>query len=169
MMRWLRPEALLLTAVTGFDDRNMVNQCLLYRYIISYEPYNFKGRLPDMPLTVAYGQKKDALHTELREWLWDHEFRGTKGAVVTDLASGRAHAPFSVFASREDGSLAVVVANYSYEPVFVSVAPEAPGARDGGTRIFDRYRFVEGSGWEDRGDQVPLPPRSAAVVVSLHA
>ena len=32
-----------MTAVTGFNDRNMVNQCLMYRYIISYEPYNFKG------------------------------------------------------------------------------------------------------------------------------
>ena len=38
------PDALFMTAVTGFDDRNMINQCLLYRYIISYEPYNFKGR-----------------------------------------------------------------------------------------------------------------------------
>ena len=38
-----------MTAVTGFDDRSMVNQCLMYRYIISYEPYNFKGHLDDYP------------------------------------------------------------------------------------------------------------------------
>ena len=48
-------EVPLMTAMTGFDDRNMVNQCLMYCYIISYEPYNFKGRLSDYPLTVAYG------------------------------------------------------------------------------------------------------------------
>ena len=47
LMRFLRPDALLMTAVTGFDDRNMVNQCLLYRYVVSYEPYNFKGRLSE--------------------------------------------------------------------------------------------------------------------------
>ena len=40
-----------MTAVTGFNDRNMINQCLLYHYVISYEPYNFKGRLDDYPLT----------------------------------------------------------------------------------------------------------------------
>jgi hypothetical protein len=50
-----------MTAVAGFDDRNMINQCLLYRYIISYEPNNFKGRLTDYPDTVAYSQKMDAL------------------------------------------------------------------------------------------------------------
>ena len=28
----------------------------MYRYVISYEPYNFKGRLEDFPLTLAYGK-----------------------------------------------------------------------------------------------------------------
>ena len=45
-----------MTAVTGFNDRNMINQCLMYRYIISYEPYNFKGRLDDYPLTAGLRQ-----------------------------------------------------------------------------------------------------------------
>ncbi len=61
------PDGQFMTAVTGFDDRNMINQCLLYRYIISYEPYNFKGLPEDYPLTLAYGKQMDALRTELRE------------------------------------------------------------------------------------------------------
>jgi hypothetical protein len=56
LSRYLQPHTQFMTAVTCFNDRNMVNQCLMYRYIISYEPYNFKGRLDDFPLTLQYGQ-----------------------------------------------------------------------------------------------------------------
>ena len=55
LSRYMLPDVPLMTAVTGFNDRNMINQCLMYRYIISYEPYNFKGLLDDYPLTMAYG------------------------------------------------------------------------------------------------------------------
>ncbi|HTW05981.1 MAG TPA: DUF6259 domain-containing protein [Acidimicrobiales bacterium] len=157
LMRWLRPDALLMTAVTGFDDRNMVNQCLLYRYIASYEPYNFKGRLTDMPLTVAYGRKMDALRTELREWLWDGEFQGTHGAQVADRGTGLEHKPFSVFTSRHDGSSAVVVANYSHEPRILEVV--ADGQRN------QRYRLVDGD-WLEADDGISVPARSAAVVLA---
>ena len=68
-----------------------------------------------MPLTVAYGRQMDAMRTELRDWLWDGEFQDTIGARVTDRSSGEMDAPFSVFKSPRDGSLAVVVANYSTE------------------------------------------------------
>ena len=95
------PHAPFMTAVTGFDDRNMINQCLLYRYIISYEPYNFKGRLDDYPLTMAYGKQMDALRTELREYFWDGEFRHEVGAQVT--VKGQPHHPYAVFRA-EDGS-----------------------------------------------------------------
>ena len=61
LSRYMLPEAQFMTAVTGFNDRSMVNQCLMYRYIISYEPYNFKGHLDDYPLTMAYGEQMDAL------------------------------------------------------------------------------------------------------------
>jgi sugar phosphate isomerase/epimerase len=156
LMRFLRPDALLMTAVTGFDDRNMINQCLLYRYIISYEPYNFKGRLTDMPLTIAYGQQMDALRTELRDWLWDGEFQDTIGAWVTDRTSGGPHMPFSVFKSGRDGSLAVVVANYSSEDRVVDVVVDG--------RVEGSYRLVEGNDWSDATGGVRLPARSAAVV-----
>jgi hypothetical protein len=159
LMRFLRPDALIMTAVTGFDDRNMVNQCLLYRYVVSYEPYNFKGRLTDIPLTVAYGRQMASLREELRSWLWDGEFQDTVGATVTDRASGRAHAPYSVFKGAHASSLAVVVANYSVEDeVVVDVVTEG-GARPGS------YRVVGTPGWQAAGDGVRVPPRSAAVVL----
>ena len=83
------PDGQFMTAVTGFDDRNMINQCLLYRYIISYEPYNFKGMLDDYPLTLAYGKQMDALRTELREYFWDGEFRDEVGATVLARSGDR--------------------------------------------------------------------------------
>lgn len=158
LMRYLRPDALIMTAVTGFDDRNMINQCLLYRYIVSYEPYNFKGRLADAPLTVAYGRKMSALRTELRDWLWDGEFQGGLGATVTDRGSGRPHEPYSVFKSLSDASLAIVVANYSVEGEVVLdiVADGMSGLA---------YRLVDAPQWLPAGDGVRLPPRSAAVVL----
>jgi hypothetical protein len=165
LMRFLRPDALLMTAVTGFDDRNMVNQCLLYCYIVSYEPYNFKGRLADMPLTVAYGQKMDAMRTELRRWLWDGEFQGTIGARVTDRSSGEVHMPYSVFKSPADGSLAVVVANYTAEDRTVDVVVDERV----GERVAGRYRLVDGGDWSDVSWGVRLPARSAAVVLDLEA
>lgn len=157
LMRFLRPDALLMTAVTGFDDRNMVNQCLLYRYVVSYEPYNFKGRLTDMPLTISYGQEMDALRIELRDWLWDGEFQDTLGATVTDQATGAGHAPYSVFRSQKDGSSALVVANYSREDVTLDVA-----VGDGGP---GSYRLVDDPQWRDAGEGVAVPARSAAVVL----
>jgi hypothetical protein len=36
--RLMRPHGEIMTAVLGFNDRNMINQCLMDRYVISYEP-----------------------------------------------------------------------------------------------------------------------------------
>ena len=73
----------IMISVTGFDDRAMINEALRYRYILSYEPYNFKGNLSDFPLTLAYGRKVDKLRTTYSSYLWDAEFRDTRGARVT--------------------------------------------------------------------------------------
>ena len=159
VMRFLRPDALIMTAVTGFDDRNMVNQCLLYRYVVSYEPYNFKGRMTDIPLTVAYGRQMASLREELRDWLWDGEFQDTVGATVTNRATGRAHVPYSVFKGARDSSLAVIVANYSVdEEVVADVVTD-------GVAPARSYRLVDAPDWQVAGDGVRVPPRSAAVVL----
>ena len=39
----------------------MLNSILLDRYIVGCEPHKFKGHLSEFPLTLAYGQKMDAL------------------------------------------------------------------------------------------------------------
>ena len=91
--RYIDPQAPLMVAVTGFDDREMLNLILLDRYIISYEPYNFKGHLTDFPLTLAYGKKIDALRRKYKAWLWDAEFRDTLGATITADGAPR----YSVF------------------------------------------------------------------------
>ena len=115
LSRYLLPHGQFMTAVTGFNDRNMINQCLMYRYIISYEPYNFKGRLDDYPATMAYGKQMDALRTELRDYFWDGEFRDTVGAVV--LNGGQAHHPYSVFRSASSGKPGLVICNYDEQDV----------------------------------------------------
>jgi hypothetical protein len=156
LMRYLRPDALLMTAVTGFDDRNMINQCLLYRYIISYEPYNFKGRLDDYPLTLDYGKKMDALRAELRDYFWDGEYRHEWGVHVT--VNGRPHHPYAVFLNRRTGKPGLVIANYADVPVTAWLA------LDGGGHL-NRYRLVDDPQWRSVQAGVIIPARSAAVAV----
>jgi hypothetical protein len=155
LSRYMLPEGLFMTAVTGFDDRNMVNQCLLYRYIISYEPYNFKGSLDDYPATTAYGSQMDALRAELREYFWDGEYRGTIGATVT--VDGVPHHPYSVFASRSTGKLGLVVANYDERNAITAQVEAATGMH---------YRLVADTEWRPVDGGVTLPPMSAAVVIA---
>lgn len=158
LSRYLRPEAVLMTAVTGFDDRNMVNQALMHRYLLSYEPYNFKGRLEDFPSTVAYGQAMDALRIELQEWLWEAEFRDTCGATVT-LEDGRPHPAYSVFERRDGQGNAVVVCNYgASDPISVAVAVDKGP-------IELAFRTVDNPTWRPVKRHVVVPPRSAAVVL----
>ena len=88
-LRYIDPQAPLMAAVRGWDAREEVNVALLYRYIIEYEPYNFKGSITDFPLTLEYGKKVDALRRKYKAWIWDAEFRDTLGADVTADGSVR--------------------------------------------------------------------------------
>ena len=158
LLRYLSPHASIMTAVPGFDDRNLVNQSLLYRYVMSYEPLFFKGRLEDIPDTVAYGRRMDALRTELRDWFWDGEFRDTLGGTVT--VDGSPHAPYAVFLSQSTRRPGVVIANYDPDrTITVTVR------LDDGTSLA-RYRLVDDESWRPVVDgRVTAPPRSAAVVL----
>ena len=155
LSRYMRPHALLMTAVSGFNDRNMINQCLMYRYIISYEPYNFKGWPHDFPDTVAYGQKMEALRTAYRSYLWDGEFRDTCGAEVKDL-SGKTHHPYSHFIAA-DGTGALVICNYEDTPKTVYAKLEAGELK--------RYRTVDEDVWHSVGEGILIPSRSAVLVL----
>jgi hypothetical protein len=74
LTRYVNPRLRMLTTVSGFDDRNQINQALLYGYLLCYEPRHFKGRLTDFPATVDYGTTADRLRTELADYLWDGIF-----------------------------------------------------------------------------------------------
>lgn len=159
--RYLRPDAILMTAVTGFDDRNMINQCLLYRYVISYEPFNFQGRLSDALNTVAYGARMDQLRTELREWVWDATFIDTVGVDVR-RSDGSRHHPYSAFRHR-DGQIAVVVSNFSGQQTDkLSVIVD-------GQPTPLRYRLVDDPRWRRVDSNLAIPPRSAAVLIPITA
>jgi hypothetical protein len=108
--RYISPYAPMSVAVTGRDDRQMINACLLYRFSMSYEPRNFHGQLDEMPVTIAYGRAVDDLRRRYREWIWDAEFRDTVGASV--MADGASIRTYTVY-RRVDGRRAVVLANMS--------------------------------------------------------
>ena len=152
--RYTAPREQMSTAATGFDDRNMVNQSLLYRYIVSYEPKNFHGYLHDFPLTVAYGEAMSSLRLDLREWLWEGTFQDTVGATVLTPA-GDLHHPYSVFTNSE-GVPALVVANYDASAIELSVDLAGP----------HRWRTIDDPQWHDlKGGRISLAGRSAAVLI----
>jgi len=151
--RYVDPQEPLVVAVTGYNDREMLNLILMDRYIIEYEPYNFKGYLEDFPLTLAYGKKIDALRRKYKEYLWDATFRDTLGASVTADGSVR----YSVFVTAT-GKRAVVVDNTEFsKPITAKVEVPNPG------------KLVMAT--PEHPDGVPtagtltIPARSAAVVM----
>lgn len=156
--RYVLPDVLFMTAVTGFNDRNMINQCLMYKYIISYEPYNFKGRLDDYPLTMEYGKKMDSLRTELRDYFWDGEFRLMAGASV-ETEDGSKSEHYSVFKNRNNGKSGLVICNYNQKE-HIKVSAKL----DNGDKL-ERYRLVDSKEWKPVDEWVEIPPCSAAVVL----
>ena len=157
LSKYLRPHTPFMAAVTGFNDRTIINQCLIYGYILSYEPYHFKGRLGDFPLTLAYGTQMDALRTELRDYFWDGEFRDKVGATV--LCDGKPYQPYSVFKHAVHRKEALVICNYDEtESIRVSAA------LDSGQSL-TRYRLVDDPTWRDSSQGILIPPQSAAVVL----
>jgi hypothetical protein len=151
--RYIDPKAPLVVAVTGLDDREMLNLILMDRYIISYEPYNFKGHVTDFPLTLAYGKKIDALRLRYKTWLWDAEFRDTKGAQVTANGSFR----YSVFVTTGGKRAIVVVNNEPEKGIVAQVKLHNPGKLV--TATPEQPESVP------LADKIQIPPRSAIVVM----
>jgi hypothetical protein len=104
----------IMMAVTGHDDREKINAWLMYRYVLSYEPLNFKGFLDDFPLTVEYGKKADDLRRRYRAEPWDAIFEDRLGAEVSD-DGGKPHRDYTVFRQAESGRRAVVIVNHHPE------------------------------------------------------
>jgi hypothetical protein len=107
--RYIDPQGLMMVAVTGFNDRLTLNGCLKYRYIISYEPYNFKGHVTDFPLTLEYGKKIDELRSNYKEFLWDGDFLDTMNAKV--MAGNQNFTSYTVFKDLHTNKYGVVITN----------------------------------------------------------
>ena len=151
--RYIDSQAPLMVAVTGFDDREMLNLILLNRYMISYEPYNFKGHLTDFPLTLAYGKKIDALRRKYKTYLWDAEFRDTLGAEVISDGSHR----HSVFITPAGKRAVVVVNEESKKSIAAKVNLLNPGRLVVATPEQPDAHSTSGT--------LRIPARSAAVVM----
>jgi hypothetical protein len=157
LSRYLRPDVTVMTALTGFDHRNMVNQCLLYRYVISYEPFNFKGRLPDIPKTVEYGMQMDRLRGELRAWLWDATFQDTVGA---EMQGSNALGTILTVSSADRTD---AWPSSSQTTIITTRRPsrrESPTGQSSAAIVSSMI-----PSWRDVRDGIILPPRSAAVVL----
>jgi hypothetical protein len=153
--RYVDPDLEIMIAIHGFDDREKVNQALMYRYVMSYEPYNFKGRLDDFPRTIAYGKLVDDFRRRHRAYLWDSvECLDTLGATVDGPCK------YSVFRRRKDGKRAVVLANHTTKRARVSVRLEGnAGPLVLATPEEPEPREAAGTVW--------VAPRSAAVLMEL--
>ena len=158
VLRYIDSHQPIMIAATGTNDRNMLNQALLHRYNISYEPRNFKGRLIEMPATIEYGQKIDALRRHYRNFLWDAEYLDTLGATV--LRAGKAHSPYSVFLDRASGKRALVVANESLSDT-VNLTVDLPGKKK---LSVVRPEAPDAVNFES---QLTLAPQSAAILMEI--
>jgi hypothetical protein len=151
--RYIDPYAPLVVAVTGFDDREMLNLILMDRYIISYEPYYFKGHITDYPLTLAYGKKIDSLRRRYKAYLWDAEFRDVLGAKVTADGTVR----YAVFVTKTGKRAVVVVNPASDRSITAKVILPDPGDLVVATPERPDAKPTSGI--------IQIPARSAAVVM----
>ncbi len=156
--KYINPDMKFATCIIGWDDREMINQCLNYGYIITYEPYHFKGKLSDFPLTVEYGQKAQELRSRLWDYIWLGKFLDTKGADVKFLKSD-ANGYYSVFENMNNGKKAIVISNDDKtKPMTVKVA--LPGKNAG----FDIYN-TDNKDINVYKNNCVVPPRSLIVLV----
>jgi Domain of unknown function (DUF6259) len=154
-LRYIDSQAPLMAAVRGFNARDEVNLALAYRYIIEYEPYNFKGHVTDFPLTLEYGKKVDALRRKYREFLWDAEFRDTLGATVNADGNFR----YAVYVAKS-GKRGVVVVNLEQgRPISANLALPNAGRLSVATPESQDAQPASGA--------IAIPARSAAVIMEL--
>lgn len=152
-LRYIDSQAPLMAAVTGFDDREKLNLILAYRYIISYEPYNFKGDVTDFPLTLEYGKKIDALRRKYKAWIWDAEFRDNLGANVTADGAVR----YTVFRNPAGKRAVIIINQETSKGITVKLDIPNPGSLMAATPEQPDAQRVSGP--------LKIPARSAIVVM----
>lgn len=160
--RMLRPDARIVTALTGFDEHGMIAQSILDGYAMSLEPFNFKGRPRDMPVTVDRARRAERVRGRYADWLWNGE-PVTDPAVTVQNADGSGSTALvrhTVWRrGADDSSRLVVVANFGEAPVRVRIAG-----------VSDDSRVVPLDGSADTGldaadPTLTIDPRDAVVVV----
>lgn len=147
LTRYVNPALRMMTTVSGFDDRNQVNQALLYGYLLCYEPRHFKGVLGDFPRTVEYGRRAEELRRELSDLLWDGTYLGDAPLDITP-----AHATASAEWVSANGDRICLVANYDQHEA-VALHPQG----------FAEQRSIDGP-WEPLSTSVTVPPRSLLLI-----
>ena len=147
--------SLMIAGVSGFDDREQLNNILLNRCVIQYEPFLYKGHLHDFPLTMAYGKKIDDLRRRYKAYLWDGAFRDNLGAEVRADGVHR----YSVFVA-DSGKRAVVVVNPGSESAIVATV----NLSNPGRLIVATPEQPDG---QPTNGTVRIPARSAAVVIEV--
>lgn len=153
VQRYVDSDYPYLCGVWGFNDRNSLNICLLYRYIISYETRHFRGDVDAFPQMLHYGMKIDALRKRYVDVMWNTEFLGTHGASV---ACGGEIA-YAVHRSKKTGKRAVMAANLSDHGANCTIS--LPGAEGLSLVTPDIPEKTVFSG------TLCIPARSAAVVI----
>jgi hypothetical protein len=154
-LRYIDPHAPLMAAVRGFNARDEVNLCFVYRYVMSYEPYNFKGHVADFPLTLEYGKKVDELRKKYRKYVWDAEFRDTLGAEATANGIFR----YAVYVA-QDGKRGVAVMNLDQvKPITVQV--KLP---DAGNLV---VATPEDQNSKPSSGALTIPARSAVILMEM--
>jgi hypothetical protein len=143
----------ILAGVGGFDDREQLNLILLKRCVIQYEPFMYKGRLRDFPLTMAYGKKIDDLRRRYKAYLWDGAFRDNLGAEV----SANGPHQYSVFLA-ENGKRAVVLVNPNSE-IAITAKVNLPNPGNLIVVTPEQQDALPTTG------MLQIPARSAAVVI----
>lgn len=114
--KYLNPDWHIATCLVGFDDREMVNQCMTYGYAMNYEPYNFKGTPDDVPYTVQAVLEAQELRMKLKDYIWNGTFRHTVGVQVK-CTGEPCEFIYSLFVNKQNSKRAIVVANQSERTV----------------------------------------------------
>ena len=154
-LRYIDPYAPLMAAVRGVNGRDEINLCLVYRYVISYEPYNFKGHVTAFPLTLEYGKKVDAFRRLHRKFVWDAEFRDTLGAEATADGIFR----YAVYVA-QDGKRGIALMNLEANKA-INVTVKLPN-----TTQFMIATPEEAEAKPSTGG-VTIPARSAALLMEI--
>ncbi len=147
LTRYINPKLRMLTTVSGFDDRNQINQGLVYGYLYCYEPRHFKGRLTDFPATTAYGRRADTLRGELSDYLWNGTYLGD-APLTTTMATPHATATWTT----PNGQALHLLANYDL----------TASAEVHSDLALTEFRLLDGP-WQPATDSIAIPPRSLGI------